>query len=308
MPLKRTPPASPIPVSTAAANRVQTVENTDRCTMQHCESAPDLPSLMLNITERKKRKHDGENSNITSCMSNLFASFSQEQEKRFHELKNTIISLKEQNEDLQRSVDMMSNKYDEFLTRITTLELESKQDKQIISFLEEKIERMEQKSRNAGIEIRNIPKTHEETKGNLSNIVKNIGKVLKMDLVDADIRDVYRIKSKDMSNPIILELSSVITKEKIINGVKSFNKSKSKDEKLNTAHLNYANPSKPIYISETLSQGTQKLFYLARKFSKTHNYKFCWTSRGAVYLRKSESSSQIKINSLSDIEKLHKIE
>ncbi|CAH2095763.1 unnamed protein product [Euphydryas editha] len=147
----------------------------------------------------------------------------------------------------------------------------------------EKIEKMEQKSRCAGIEIRNIPKTNKETKSNLCSIIKNVGKVLNVDLTDSDIKDIYRISSKDLTNPIVVEFSTVIMKEKMIKGVKLFNKSKMKGDKLNTTHLNYATATKPVYISETLTQKTQKLFYLARNFAKNSNYNFCWMSRGALH-------------------------
>ncbi|CAH2097511.1 unnamed protein product [Euphydryas editha] len=307
MPLKRTPPASPLPETSAGTVRRPGMIDKD-CfeTIQHCESMPDLPSITVNMSERKKRKHDGMNPNITSFITDIFTSFSQDQGKLFNELNKTIMDIKEQNEELKKSVDMMSHKYDEFLSRISALELERKEDKKIISQLEEKIEKMEQKSRCAAIEIRNIPKTNEETKSNLCSIIKNVGKVLNLDLIDSDIKDIYRISSKDLTNPIVVEFSTVIMKEKMIKGVKLFNKSKMKGDKLNTTHLKYATAAKPVYVSETLTQKTQKLFYLARNFAKNYNYNFCWTSRGAVYLRKNENSSQVRINSQSDIDNLGK--
>ncbi|CAH2091936.1 unnamed protein product [Euphydryas editha] len=299
MPLKRTPPASPLPETSAGTVRRPDMIDKD-CfePIQHCESMPDLPSITVNMSERKKRKHDGMNPNITSFITDIFTSFSQDQGKLFNELNKTIMDIKEQNEELKKSVDMMS--------RISALELERKEDKKIISQLEEKIEKMEQKSRCAGIEIRNIPKTNEETKSNLCSIIKNVGKVLNLDLIDSDIKDIYRISSKDLTNPIVVEFSTVIMKEKMIKGVKLFNKSKMKGDKLNTTHLKYATATKPVYVSETLTQKTQKLFYLARNFAKNYNYNFCWTSRGAVYLRKNENSSQVRINSQSDIDNLGK--
>ncbi|CAH2211373.1 jg12086 [Pararge aegeria aegeria] len=200
----------------------------------------------------------------------------------------------------------MSSKHDEFISRISILESERKNDKLTIHQLEEKIENLERKTRCTGIEIRNIPKSSGETKDNMTDTVKSLGKALKIDLIGSDIRDVYRINTKDGSNPIIAELSSVLIKEKILSKVKQFNKLKPKNEKLNTSHLKFAEPIKPIFISETLTQNTQKLYFLARSFQKNYNYSFCWTSRGVVYLRKNEKSPQIKICMESDIEKLRK--
>lgn len=118
--------------------------------LHHCESEPDLHSLAINITERKKRKFDDENTDIMVLIKEMFVSFSREQEKRFQELKT--------------SMDLMSNKYDDFLSKINTLETEKKADKLLIKELEEKLETMERKTRCTGIEIRNIPKHSGETK------------------------------------------------------------------------------------------------------------------------------------------------
>lgn len=309
MPINRTPPpASPAPMSSDDTSQTRPSNAMERTMIHHCESAPDIPSLTLNVTERKKRKHDGVNPNIMSYISEMFSAHTNEQAKLFKDLQTIVSSIKEQNDELKKSVDTMSSKYDEFLSRISVLEAEKKQDRYIIQQLQEKIENMERKSRFSGIEIRNIPKNNEETKENLCTTVKKLGECLKVNLQDSDIRDVYRINSKTGSRPVIVEFNSVIIKEKMLSEVKKFNKKKPKSEKLNTSHLNYSQKNIPIYVTETLTQNTQKLFYQARLFQKSHNYLFCWTSRGIVYLRKNENSSQIRINNVTDLENLRKTE
>ncbi|CAH2086329.1 unnamed protein product [Euphydryas editha] len=300
--------ASPVPQLSTDGAQTHATLSFDRTTigmkLQHCDSAPDLPMLGTNNSERKKRKHDCADLSIPSDIAEMFASLTRQQDKIFQELKSTINNIKEQNDDLKKSVDTLSNKYDEFMSRMSTLESQRKQDRLTISKLEKKIENLERKTRATGLEIRNIPRSNGETKESLFNTLKDLGKIVRVDLCDGDIRDVYRINSKDGSNPIIAELSSVIVKEKIINKVKSFNKSKTTTEKLNTSYLNYPGPKKPIFISETLTQNTKKLFYLARNFQKNYNYAFCWTSRGIIYIRKNEKSPQIKITTEADLEKL----
>ncbi|CAK1602454.1 unnamed protein product [Parnassius mnemosyne] len=309
MPINRTPPpASPVPMSSDDTPHTRAIDAMERTTILHCESAPDIPSLTLNVTERKKRKHDGMNPNIMSYMSEMFSVYTNEQAKLFKDLQTIVSSIKEQNDELKKSVDTMSSKYDEFLSRISVLEAEKKQDRYIIQQLQVKIENMERKSRCSGIEIRNIPKNNEETKENLCSTVKKLGKYLNVNLQDSDIKDVYRTYSKTGTRPVIVEFNSVIIKEKMLNEVKRFNKTKPKSEKLNTSHLNYSQKNIPIYVTETLTQNTQKLFYQARIFQKNHNYLFCWTSRGIVYIRKNKNSSQIRINNETDLENLRKTE
>ncbi|CAG9137622.1 unnamed protein product [Plutella xylostella] len=176
-----------------------------------------------------------------------------DQDKRFNELQQTIGGIKEQNDALTNSVDLMSQKYDEFITRIAQLEAERKEDKKLIHILEEKIEYLEKKNRTTGIEIRNIPKATGETKQDLCKLVQKLGNTLKIDIKYSDVKDIYRINTKDGTNPIVAELTTVLLKENIIKEVKSFNKNKNKGEKLNTTHFNSHQPMKPVFVSETLT-------------------------------------------------------
>lgn len=194
MPLKRTPPVSPAPPtpeptavfgddvrSTALTFSAVTSDSL----LQHCESEPNLHTLAVNVTERKKRKYDEKQLDVTALIKEMFSTFSKEQEKRFQELKS--------------SLEVMSNKYDEFVQKIYTLEKERKEDKILIKELEEKFEVSERKSRGSGIEIRNIPKQNGETKENLLNEIMQLGKTLSVSIDYSNIRDIYRLKSKDAS-------------------------------------------------------------------------------------------------------------
>lgn len=326
MPLRRTPPPStsprlePAPETSLACElsapitHADTGSNQNSCDvglsprLQHFGSEPNLNILRMNVTDRKKRKFEGDDfSNFMSTIKEMFDTLSTEQNKRFQDLLGSVNSLREQNADLTKSVETMSHKYDEFLTRIKTLEDAKKEDRKYINLLEQKIENLERKTRSSGIEIRNVPKCKPdkpETKTELCELVKIMGRKLNIDINDSDIRDVYRVTAKDSSKPIITEFASVIVKEKILTAVKSFNKTKEKGEKLNTSHFNISGPVRPVFIAETLTQKSQKLFYLARMFAKEYGFAFCWTSRGVIYLRKDVNLSQIKIENDVDLEKL----
>lgn len=306
MPLDRTPPASPSldAVEVDVDNKIENLSFL----RQH-SSEPDIPSLAtaLNVTERKKRKRDGD-PNISSLLKDMFIAFSKEQEKNFLQLKAVIENLNEQNSELKKSVEVMSSKYDDFLEQIRALEQQKHEDKKTITQLEERIEFLERRSRSTGLEIRNIPKLENESKENLCTVVTKLGKALNLDINSENVRDVYRIPTKknDISKPIIVEFNTVILKDKILKKIKNFNKSKKKEEKLNTSHLHFKQPVNPIFVSETLTTKSQKLFYLARTFQKTYGFSFCWTTHGVIYLRKDEKSPHIRINTEDDINKIKK--
>lgn len=312
MPLNRTPPASPCTsAALQVANEISqeptpTVSDIiiNKSPLKNCESAPDLQSLTANITERKKRKLTNSDINISEIIMELFSKFSKDQDKRFQDLQTTITKLNEQNDELRKSVQTMSDKYDEFITRISILESEKQEDKKTIRLLEDKLEQSERKSRVSGIEIRNIPKESGETKDSLCYVMANLGKIIDVEINHSSIRDIYRLSTKDGSNPVIVDFATVLTKEKVIKSVKRFNKSKPKEEKLNTTHLNAQHQPKPLYVSETLTQKTHRLFYLARSFQNNYGYTFCWTSNGIVYLKKNADSPQIRISTELDLDKL----
>lgn len=311
LPLRRTPPASPCPSEliqtsneTSHQASLTATDSVNKSPLQHCESAPNLQSLTTNIIERKKRKLMNSDDNISATIKEFFSQFSKDQDKRFQELQNTISKLNEQNDELRKSVNLMSDKYDDFLLQITRLETEKQEDKKTIRQLEDKLELLERKSRTSGIEIRNIPKESGETKDSLCSVLSNLGKTIDLEINHSSIRDIYRLNTKDGSNPVIVDFTSVLTKEKVIKGIKSFNKSRVNKDKLNTTHLNPQNQPKPLYVSETLTQKTHRLFYLARSFQKTHGYEFSWTSNGIVYLKETAGSPQIRITTELDIEKL----
>ncbi|CAG9790234.1 unnamed protein product [Diatraea saccharalis] len=318
MPLKRTPPPSATTVeagtkcaiidsqSTSALTSREEECTDDSLRIQHYDSAPDLHSMMENISERKKRKFESSNSDITDVIKQMFTTFTQDQAVRFKQLQKTIDSLKDQNRELKRSVEHMSDQYDEFLNKITKLEAERREDKKMIYHLQEKIEYLERKTKSTMLEIRNIPKISGENKKYLSNLISTIGKTINVEIDQNLIKDIYRGKSKDSSNLIIAEFTTVIVRDNILQNVKKFNKTKIHGDKLNTGHLNLKFPAQPIYISEALTSKTQKLFYQARLTQKQLKYDFCWTSHGVVYLRKHENSPHIKIISETDIENLKK--
>lgn len=298
MPLKRTPPGSP------SHSTLLLATSRNESPIQHCESAPDLHSFAVNITERKKRKLTDSDFNISEMIKDLFSNFSKEQEHRFQDLQNTMSKLNEQNAELRKSVQLMSNKYDEFLLRISRLESEKQEDRKTIQQLEEKLELTERKSRVSGIEIRNIPKTSGESKDNLCNEIAKLGKIVNVEIDQSCIRDIYRLNTKDGTNPVIVDFTTVLTKERVLRGFKSFNKSRAKGEKLNTTHLDPQHQLRPLYVSETLTHKTHRLYYLARSFKKNYGYSFCWTSNGIVYLKKNENSSQIRIATEQDLDKI----
>lgn len=252
---------------------------------------------------KRRREQDDDLKDLRSEMRGLFTNLTKSVEQRFTEIK-------QQNSEVQKSLQFMSEKYDSVLEKLQQLEEGRIKDKRHIQLLEDKIELLERKNKGTGLEVRNVPRmtndpNKPETKPEMCELIKSMAKSVDIDLQHTDIKDIYRIESKKQTiKPIIVELNSVLMKEKLSMAIKSFNKDRPKGEKLNTKHLNIPGPTNPIFVSETLTLRAQKLFYMAREFARENQFAYCWTSRGQTYLRKTDGHPLIRINSETDLHKL----
>lgn len=305
MPLKRTPPPSPAPHTGIAQSEmnVPTTVAPDRpfcdsgivLRLPHSEqlhgssSEPNLNEMKATNATRK-RKHslyDDEmlNSFMTE-MKQMFKDFKDEQDKRNERLCAVF-------EDLRTSVDFLAHKYDSLQSKIDKLESDRNADIQYVRNLEDKIETLERNNRSTCLEIRNIPTFPSESKSSLlETFIKTCG-VLSVPVLPSEVKDIFRIKTKQQaSKTVIVDLTSCILKEKIIAMYRKYNKGSSK---LTTETLHLSGPPSPIYISENLSSKMKKLFYLAREFAKTNNYKYCWVSHGKIFLRRRDNGTLIPV-------------
>lgn len=237
-------------------------------------------------------------------MRTLFSSLAAEQVSRFRELQAT---LQKQSEEIKESISFLSEKYDVALNQIESLQNERKEDRKRIIALEERVDYLERKTCSATIEIRNVPKLISdnnkfEGKEELGNFMSELGKTVDAEIKDTDIKDIYRIKPHEKSNStgtIIAEFSTVLTKEKLLTATKKFNKDKEVRDKLHSGHLSLKGERKPIYVSESVTKKTAKLFSQVREFAKRNGYS-CWIFRGAVFLRL-DDNERVQIKSEHDL-------
>lgn len=279
--------------------------------LQHTSSDSDVTKISLDavtptfVSQRNKRQRE--------CSEEKFLSFKEEITHLISDWKNTqnslleklvteVATIKEQNnqikksnEDIEKGIEFLNNQYEDMVKKIENLEKERKQHLLQIASLVSRVEDMERSLKASTIEIRNVPlPTQRETKGDLCQIVQNTCKTLNVNVSQKDIRDVYRITTKSGKGTIIADITSVITKAEIIQGVKTYNK-QHPEQKLNSAVIGLKGNQCPIYVSEALTSKARRLFFLARDLVRSNEYKFCWTSNGKVYLRKSLDATHIEV-------------
>lgn len=217
-----------------------------------------------------------------------------------------LVAIQQSNLNIESSIAFLTSQNAELKSKIEQFETQSKQDRKHIAMLEDRVEELQRNYRKNNLEIKNVPKTKDETRDSLVNMVSTLSKNIGCNVLKSDIKDIYRVKSSrsDAKNTsIIVETTSTLIKNDFLKMCKAHNVKHK--EKLCTKHLGFTtNEYTPIFISEQLTAKGSRLFFLARDLAKTKSYKFCWTSFGKVYVRKDENTPIILIRNESQVHHL----
>ncbi|XP_028173952.1 uncharacterized protein LOC114362686 [Ostrinia furnacalis] len=218
----------------------------------------------------------------------------------------TLVAIQQTNLNIESSIAFLTSQNAELKNKIEQFETQSKKDREHIAMLEDRVEELQRNYRKNNLEIKNVPKTKDETRDSLVNMVSTLSKNIGCNVLKSDIKDIYRIKSSrsDAKNTsIIIETTSTLIKNDFLKMCKSHNVKRK--EKLCAKHLGFTtNEDTPIFISEQLTVKGSRLFFLARDLAKTKSYKFCWTSFGKVYVRKDDNTPIILIKNESQVHHL----
>ncbi|CAG9098310.1 unnamed protein product [Plutella xylostella] len=208
------------------------------------------PQSPDNIAQRSKRPRAecspaSDLSQFREEIKNMLAEWKSDQDNVLTKLVSELSDLKAQNVKIQKSyleieksIEFMSSKYEEFFKQIIEFEKERKELKDYILNLETKIQDLQNKSRPSVLEIRNVPKKDDETLQDLINVVCKVGKTVKMDISPTELRDIYRAPGKpDTNSAIIADFTSVITKSQYLSNVRQYNKERAPSEKLTSGQV-----------------------------------------------------------------------
>lgn len=204
---------------------------------------------------------------------------------------NKIEKLEISQKELEKSISYLHEDFAESKDKIKTLEDKvEKLSSTVDSYknLAKRIDGYEYAERARCVELNGIPFKNEE------NLMEGLSKILHLVNVPSiniasDIDKIYRIRK---SNRIVIK----------------FLQSTKRDDFFYTYRKNIIDISKlgfkentKVYINEVLSTSQSKLFWLTRSFKTEHNYKYVWTFRQKIYLRKTEDSDAILINNEEDL-------
>lgn len=183
--------------------------------------------------------------------------------------------------DLKKSVQYMSDSFDDQKVEIKNLLSEIKQLKdentklsQRVQILEDKINQQEQKEKENNIVVTGIPKQDQDLKVTVCKIVET----MKVQISENEIQEVYQINKRE-GGPIVLKLTNRDAKQKIINRVKQL-----KGIRVQECGLDGGNKS--IYFNDDLTRQNQLLFKKTREIRREKGFRAAYVTNGKIYLKK----------------------
>lgn len=258
------------------------------------ESSDDQINLIRNINIRKRKNPEEEH--FKEIKDSLLQSFKEMMSSEIAELKEQNKNILESNNEILKLLQINAVNYKEISNRVEVLETKNTEALQRIDELELQLNFIQKKITTNIVEIRNIPRNDNE---DVQDIVKKLYNVLQTPYVKT--LHVYR-KGKDNA-PLIIEHSGTSERETLLKAFKKFN-TVNKDNPLNSENLGVHGRKARVYISEPLTFTSKKVLAAGRDLVRNGIYKFCWTSRGNILLRKEEGAPAIVIRSLNQIKDL----
>ena len=115
-----------------------------------------------------------------------------------------------------------------------------------------------------------------------------------------DIDTAHRVPSRVASNrpnAVICKFVRRLTREKV-------RAARRRVSNLNADDLGFSGAVDVSHINlfDHLTPRMQELLFESKKFKDENNYKYCWAKNGFVYLRKTDTSTAVKLSSLEDLQ------
>lgn len=208
-------------------------------------------------------------------------------------------------QDLAKSQEFLSSKYDELIDTVKEFSRSNKKIKQEIetvkkrnidmnlelSQLKAKVNAMEQHALNNNVVIRGIGKGNDP-----AQMVQKIADAI-------GVKIVGNVQSHEVliaNNQVIIAKFADLTSK--IDFIKT-----AKKKKINTRTMGFDDESNPIYVDEQLTKDTYKLFARAKQLKKI-GIKYIWVANGQILIRETDEAKVTKILSecqVTELEKRH---
>ena len=223
------------------------------------------------------------------------------------ELKSSIKALTERCNELEKSQDFVSKKYDTAIAALQSVKSEisdlDKKHTTIVNSLEEKLgelagttdrqdqslyrvesalDETQQYLRRDCLEINGVPISSYE---NPNQLVKEVGLLAGVEIDDRHIAAAHKLPdSKNVKNRLIVKFIQRDKREELYKHRKNL-------VGKNISHLpSVEDGNGKIFINESLTSYRKRLFGRIREYKRNNNLKYLWTSNGKIMLKVNDTS------------------
>lgn len=235
-------------------------------------------------------------------------------------ISENLKTIHNQYEEFQKSVTYISGQFEDFKkenselrkllsstsSELKVLKKENEALKENLSSIANRVKALEDETlkqqqwvRLQNIEITGIPECKgEDTFHIVQKVVHHLGVTIDPSEIEFAHRvQPRRVASAERARPIVARLRSRITKDQIIASAR-------KHRNMNTKDLGMGGENTRIFVNEHLIKENKILLSLCKQKAKEVNYKYIWTKNCRIYVRKSEMSPAILINSSTDVSRM----
>ncbi|XP_037574907.2 uncharacterized protein LOC119457408 [Dermacentor silvarum] len=210
---------------------------------------------------------------------------------------DSLLSLPGKVQSIEESVQVISDKFDQFQTRLLAQEKSTKELEKRVGILENSslkevdqlrldVDNLEWRSRRLNIEIHGIQETENE---NLIEKVNSIAdKICQPHITKDEVTAVHRLAAKPgKTRGIIIRFARQEQRDSWL-----ANKKELKKESGN------------VYICENMTRLSRELLFTTKDWARSAGYAFVWHTNGKVLVRKKNGERAVVIRSVRDLEDL----
>lgn len=200
--------------------------------------------------------------------------------------------------ELTKSVNFMNAKYDDLLVEVKELRVVKSKFEGVVSKvaeLQDRVNEIEQYSRNRNIEIKGIEERPNE---NLKNVICKVANKMGVETItENDIDIVHRVSNRNNREPkdIVVQFKDRDRKETLM----SQRKERVKSNEVTNGRLDNV-----IYINEHLTPYNKMILWETKKRCREVKYKYVWPKNGKIYVRKDDKDRVYRIRNEEDIKKI----
>ncbi|CAH0549437.1 unnamed protein product [Brassicogethes aeneus] len=278
-----------------------------------CKSWHHLECTELSAADVKKLEKREIEWKCEDCKSEVNSSTSKENTATINDIlmeirlvkaqTDHITTLKDEIKELQKTIQFLSDQYDdqkklneEYEKTIKNLKKENNVLKKDVEEIKRIMLKQEVGRRSQNLVIMGVDSESGNNKQGVSMVLHKV----MQDFHEEHIKEIIKVNKTEENKVFIVKLESQDIRDRIMEAKKKIKKLTNKDCGINE------NDTNTIFINEDLPYEIQAIFRKARALKKENEYKFVWCKNGQISARKDENSNKIKINSIEDVENLQK--